>query len=370
MVNADLTEKGFNFGGQDDIFKDSDVLLQDSLKPYQWAEKDSGPLGKALQSETNNESGSVECDKDLGWSTLVEAKTDLEHGGQMKVGSKPEGSNECGPKTRRRRQKVKKADVTGCAGNISENYTEKGVKRTNQDVIFKDSLISNHLGTKDSWKGLSGEKFVKTGQDGIFKTSFKSDQWGTKKTRMGSWNKWSKDSSKPDPWPKKDSGLFGKDIETETNCESGSAECDNGLDWSKLVEAKTDSRHVWGLKRKHPDSSLGGSKCPISSGPFTASERRVDTFTTDEQETLKEIEPILQSIHRIMHHKGYNDGDPLSADDQTYILENVFNHHPKKAQKMGAGVDYIMVDKHMKGSRCFYVVSIDGRKKTFPTLNV
>ncbi|XP_076906212.1 uncharacterized protein LOC143562222 [Bidens hawaiensis] len=369
VVNADLTEKGLNFGGQDDIFKDSDVLLQDSLKPDQWAKKDSGPFGKALPSETNNESVSVECDKVFGQSTLVEAKTDPEHGEQMKVGSKPEGSNECQPKTQRCRQKVKKADVAGCVGNISEKYTEKGVKRTNEDAIFKDSLMSNHLGTKDSRTGLSGEKFVKTGQDGIFKTSFKSDQWVTKKSRMGSWNKWSKDSSKPDPWPKKDCGLFGKDIETETNCESSSAECDKGLDWSKLVGAKTDSRHVWGFKRKHPDCSLGDpNDCPVLSGPFTVSERRVDTFTTDEQETFNEIEPIIQSIHRIMHHKGYNDGDPLSADDQTYILENVFNYHPEKAQKMGAGVDYIMVDKHMKGSRCFYVVSIDGRKEDFSYL--
>ncbi|KAK6228643.1 hypothetical protein SCA6_000983 [Theobroma cacao] len=63
----------------------------------------------------------------------------------------------------------------------------------------------------------------------------------------------------------------------------------------------------------------------------------------------------------------YNDGDPLSALDQSFILENVFTHHPDKAIKMGAGVDYVMVSKHSNfpDSRCFYVVSTDGRKQDF-----
>ncbi|WRX12496.1 RNA polymerase [Theobroma cacao] len=65
--------------------------------------------------------------------------------------------------------------------------------------------------------------------------------------------------------------------------------------------------------------------------------------------------------------KVYNDGDPLSALDQSFILENVFTHHPDKAIKMGAGVDYVMVSKHSNfpDSRCFYVVSTDGRKQDF-----
>ena len=39
----------------------------------------------------------------------------------------------------------------------------------------------------------------------------------------------------------------------------------------------------------------------------------------------------------------YNDGDPLSATDQSYVLDNVFNYHPDKAAKMGAGIDHITV---------------------------
>ncbi|KAH7548553.1 hypothetical protein JRO89_XS14G0163500 [Xanthoceras sorbifolium] len=40
----------------------------------------------------------------------------------------------------------------------------------------------------------------------------------------------------------------------------------------------------------------------------------------------------------------YNDGDPISADDQSFIIDNVFNYHPDKAAKMGAGIGQIMVN--------------------------
>ncbi|KAH7548555.1 hypothetical protein JRO89_XS14G0163900 [Xanthoceras sorbifolium] len=40
----------------------------------------------------------------------------------------------------------------------------------------------------------------------------------------------------------------------------------------------------------------------------------------------------------------YNDGDPISADDQSFIIDNVFNYHPDKAAKMGAGIGHIMVN--------------------------
>ena len=39
----------------------------------------------------------------------------------------------------------------------------------------------------------------------------------------------------------------------------------------------------------------------------------------------------------------YNDGDPLPATDQSYVLDNVLNYHPDKASKMGAGIDHIIV---------------------------
>ncbi|CAL0333594.1 unnamed protein product [Lupinus luteus] len=51
----------------------------------------------------------------------------------------------------------------------------------------------------------------------------------------------------------------------------------------------------------------------------------------------------MQSIRRIMQQQGYNDGDPLSAEYQAFVLENVFEQHPDKETKMGVGIDYVMV---------------------------
>lgn len=109
----------------------------------------------------------------------------------------------------------------------------------------------------------------------------------------------------------------------------------------------------------HSDSSAGGI--------YTATRQRLDMFTSEEQDVLLDIEQVMQSIRRIMHQSGYSDGDPLSAEDQSYVLDNVFNYHPDKAAKMGTGIDHFMVSKHssFQESRCFYVVSTDGRKEDF-----
>ncbi|KAL0397635.1 UNVERIFIED_CONTAM: DNA-directed RNA polymerase V subunit [Sesamum calycinum] len=106
---------------------------------------------------------------------------------------------------------------------------------------------------------------------------------------------------------------------------------------------------------------------PNAPALFSVTRQRLDSFTVEEQDALSEIEPIMKNIRKIMNQTGYNDGDPLSTDDQTYIIDNVFSYHPDKALKMGAGVDYIMVSRHgeFQDSRCFYAVSVDGSKADF-----
>ncbi|KAJ8774275.1 hypothetical protein K2173_009706 [Erythroxylum novogranatense] len=124
----------------------------------------------------------------------------------------------------------------------------------------------------------------------------------------------------------------------------------------------------WKIKKNHPAKVPGIVSCePGLSGLYTMTRQRLDTFTSEEQDILSDVEPLMQSIRRIMHQSGCNDGDPLSADDQSYVLDNVFNYHPDKAVKMGTGIDYITVSKHIgfQDSRCFYVVSTDGCKRDF-----
>ncbi|KAI3741550.1 hypothetical protein L1987_59224 [Smallanthus sonchifolius] len=241
-----------------------------------------------------------------------------------------------------------------------ENDTEKGwsslgktAVKTGQDENFKDSLKPDGLGRKESWVGSSGQVADKTDSGG---GEEEEDHTGS---RAACGNKKDdktdaslQDSIKPDQWANKPLAQ----VASEGSNEKGHEE-------SQKPGSCGSKEEGLGPKRKHPDSPVEGR----NDSPMTATRQRLNIFTTDEQEILIEIEPIMQSIRRIMHEDGYNNGDPLSADDQTYILDNVFNHHPDKAKKLGAGVDYIMMSKYMniKGSRCFYIVSTDGRKEDF-----
>ncbi|XP_052621483.1 DNA-directed RNA polymerase V subunit 1 [Lactuca sativa] len=318
----------------------------------------------------------------------------------------------------------------------------------------KDDTGSAPWGKKADTRGSGSAPWGKKDDTGSVPWGKKDDTgsapWG-KKDDTGStpWGKKDDTGSAPAPWGRKDvkadepsqveesqwgkiesSGSWGKSVQKPDSVPKwgGNNKSDEGSDWSKKVEEKTESKDgwgsqsqwgaknpeggssedtttttnegekpggAWGWNRKpeqKPDQGQGGWKKKEGwgprrdrparpaggpndgprpggggGGPFTASRQRLDMFTSDEQEILADIEPIMLSIRRIMSQEGYNDGDPLSAEDQTYILENVFNHHPEKAQKMGAGIDYVMVTKHtlFQDSRCLFIVSTDGRKEDF-----
>jgi DNA-directed RNA polymerase-5 subunit 1 len=100
---------------------------------------------------------------------------------------------------------------------------------------------------------------------------------------------------------------------------------------------------------------------------FTATRQRLDSFTSEEQELLSDVEPVMRTLRKIMHPSAYPDGDPISDDDKTFVLEKILNFHPQKETKLGSGVDFITVDKHtiFSDSRCFFVVSTDGAKQDF-----
>uniref|UniRef100_A0A7N0RC08 DNA-directed RNA polymerase subunit n=1 Tax=Kalanchoe fedtschenkoi TaxID=63787 RepID=A0A7N0RC08_KALFE len=128
-------------------------------------------------------------------------------------------------------------------------------------------------------------------------------------------------------------------------------------------KATTESEEIqWGQrsKRNRPENMSG-----LRSRSF----KPVETFTPEEQEILSVVDPMVQSIRKILHYSGYNEGDRLSADDEAYLLNEVFSHHPNKAEKMGAGVDHVLINKHgtFQRSRCFYVSRTDGIQEDFST---
>ncbi|KAE8714772.1 DNA-directed RNA polymerase V subunit 1 [Hibiscus syriacus] len=145
---------------------------------------------------------------------------------------------------------------------------------------------------------------------------------------------------------------------------------------------ESEKQHQWGQTRGSRRWASDASKNrPVKSARpmnddsgmaamYTATRQRLDMFTSEEQDILSAVEPLMQSVRKIMHQTGYNDGDPLSAEDQSFVLDNVFAHHPDRAVKMGSGVDYVMVNKHSNftDTRCFFVVTTDGHKQDFSYL--
>ncbi|XP_047947751.1 DNA-directed RNA polymerase V subunit 1 [Salvia hispanica] len=226
----------------------------------------------------------------------------------------------------------------------------------------------------------------------------KDEAWGTKAADDSTHSKASSTWGSPNDWSKFDSqSNAGENKESQSNNWSSRQSNDStpAQGWGSPnvdTSGDKDARPQWGGRGRGRGRGWGRGRSREGSqgrGPstdgdwrnrrprpsddpnapalFTATRQRLDLFTADEQDVLVEIESIMKSIRRIMHQTGYNDGDRLSAEDQTYIVDNVLNYHPDKAAKTGAGLDYIMVRKHteFQDSRCFYAVSVDKVESDF-----
>ncbi|CAN8277981.1 unnamed protein product [Cochlearia groenlandica] len=81
-----------------------------------------------------------------------------------------------------------------------------------------------------------------------------------------------------------------------------------------------------------------------------------------EAEILGDIEPIILLAKDILHSDRYLDGERLDFDDEKIIIEKLLAYHPYSNDKIGCGLDFIMVDRHpqFRHSRCLFVVRTDG----------
>ncbi|CAI9112935.1 OLC1v1013446C1 [Oldenlandia corymbosa var. corymbosa] len=190
-----------------------------------------------------------------------------------------------------------------------------------------------------------------------------SPEWGAKESPKEGGSSWGKRVSASDTWSKKN--------EHQSRWSKGDAKKDDHQSkWSKGDANRSrqswgsSSRGEWKNKSNPPNKVMDNFK---AGGMFTLTRQRLDQFTVEEQEVLSDAEQIIQNIRRIMHQTGYNDGDLLSPEDQSYVCDYVLSHHPDKASKIGAGIQHIMVDKHtnFQDTRCFFVVSTDNQKQDF-----
>lgn len=81
-----------------------------------------------------------------------------------------------------------------------------------------------------------------------------------------------------------------------------------------------------------------------------------------EEEILQDIEPITLLAKEILHSDRYMDGELLTAEDEKAVVERLLAYHPHSEDKIGCGLESIMVDRHpqFRHSRCLFVVRTDG----------
>ncbi|WCJ35481.1 hypothetical protein M5689_016736 [Euphorbia peplus] len=81
-----------------------------------------------------------------------------------------------------------------------------------------------------------------------------------------------------------------------------------------------------------------------------------------EDEILNDIEVITALTKEILHSHRYLDGERLTAEDEKIVVEKLLAYHPNSDDKIGSGLDSIMVDRHpqFRNSRCLFVVRTDG----------
>ncbi|KAJ6791236.1 protein DCL, chloroplastic [Iris pallida] len=81
-----------------------------------------------------------------------------------------------------------------------------------------------------------------------------------------------------------------------------------------------------------------------------------------EEEILSDIEPITLLAKEILHSDRYQDGERLSDEDEKEVVEKLLNYHPHSEDKIGCGLDSLMVDRHptFRNSRCLFVIRTDG----------
>ncbi|CAM8945724.1 unnamed protein product [Rhodiola kirilowii] len=92
-----------------------------------------------------------------------------------------------------------------------------------------------------------------------------------------------------------------------------------------------------------------------------------EEWRAKEAEILKDIEGTVELAKEILHSGNYNCGDMLSPKDEEEVFNKLLVYHPHCEEKIGLGLDNIMVDWHpvYGRSRCLFVVRKDGSREDF-----
>ncbi|CAL0328767.1 unnamed protein product [Lupinus luteus] len=354
------------------------VIQDDSSKPGAWD-------AKANQAKTTSNE----------WSGWGGKKSEVQGGGfersqedfgssrkwnaESKVGSKviqeeASRSNAWDANTDPKKTKSNDWSAWGSKGEIQDSRSERSQEDSWGSAKLKaESNVGADVRQKDSSRSNAWES--------NFNKSSENPAWGSQNESNQAASSQGWDSQIASANSGRDKNFqWGKSKSSESQSwdsqnESNQAASSQGWD-SQVASANSDSdkSFQWGkqgresFKKNRFEGSQGrGSNAGDWRNMNRPPRPPPPMYTPEEQEVRKDIDSIMQSIRRIMQQEGYNDGDPLAAEDQAFVLENVFEHHPDKETKMGDGIDYVMVSRHsnFQESRCMYVVLKNGKKEDF-----
>ncbi|CAL1396001.1 unnamed protein product [Linum trigynum] len=127
--------------------------------------------------------------------------------------------------------------------------------------------------------------------------------------------------------------------------------CSTAADSTRLDDEVSDAEKTSDL-----------SRAPDRTKYFSVHDPDYRKWKEKEDEILADISSITYLVKDILHSDRYMDGGQLEAEDEKAVVEKLLAYHPNSEDKIGCGLDSVMVDRHpqFKHSRCLFVVRTDG----------
>ncbi|KAF2565919.1 hypothetical protein F2Q68_00024057 [Brassica cretica] len=234
-----------------------------------------------------------------------------------------------------------------CENNKAANREKEKSLETESDPVAWGSIAKQNSETE------AGASTWVTRDKGNSKTESDPASWGTQAKKNSQTGPASAPWGQPSPTAsdkdtKEDDGNPWVSLKgTNSGEKDGNEASQWGIPTKKYPSASSCSQGGWSNgdgggadgKRNRPPRTPGSEN--NFARMLTATGHRVDMFTSEEQELLSDVEPGMRRLRNIMHHSGYTDGEPISDDDKTYVLGQIFNFHPEKESKLGSGLDFI-----------------------------
>ncbi|KAF8693945.1 hypothetical protein HU200_038590 [Digitaria exilis] len=83
--------------------------------------------------------------------------------------------------------------------------------------------------------------------------------------------------------------------------------------------------------------------CGLPTADEPSSVGEAHAWEEAEAEILRDVKPVVELVKDILHSGRYANGGYLSSNDEKVVVEKLLSHHPRAEDKIGCGLDGIMV---------------------------